>query len=265
MCLPERPSPDAYDHNEQVKPHFAQTPGLTPLSNGHHFREGGPASIVANVKEDIKQLYQEHGLRECPTYGLYWAGSKEWTDIPSSLRPKTVLLVVELTAKDILRWREIDKDARAILSRYALDGDHGICVRYYHGEAITELLDAPAFFRTPRRPRERHVTMSMVVCVKLLVTKELTMSGTRSRHGGPPSAPVEIDSRNSDSRLDAAFRHPNVAEVEFTMGEVVGAGTPRRSRERSTPVCVKYSDSGADVVRNTTDYFRSSPTASSRA
>ncbi|KAK4541505.1 hypothetical protein LTR36_007951 [Oleoguttula mirabilis] len=125
MCQPERPSPDHYDTNAQVKAHFAKTPGLTLIPRGHFYRE-----TAESVRRDVRNIYRTHGLNRCPHHGLYWAGSKRWTSLPD--RDKTMLLVIELSAQDITRWREIDADARLILtSRADLRGVHGVCVRYY--------------------------------------------------------------------------------------------------------------------------------------
>lgn len=124
MCLPNRPSPDNYDTNIQVKPHFAKTPGLTPIPRTHYLRPTADA-----VKHDVSELYRSHGLKRCKHHGLYWAGSKRWTDILE--RDKTMLMVVELAGNDVGRWRDIDGDARRILRKHDLDGLHGVCVRYY--------------------------------------------------------------------------------------------------------------------------------------
>ncbi|KAK5114610.1 hypothetical protein LTR85_010187 [Meristemomyces frigidus] len=124
MCQPERPSPDDYDSNIQVRAHFAKTPGLTPVPRDHFTR-----ATADLVKREVSGLYRTYGLKRCAHYGLYWAGSKRWTSIQD--RDKTLLLVIELNEKDLARWREFDADARRILTKHGLDGVHGVCLRYY--------------------------------------------------------------------------------------------------------------------------------------
>lgn len=124
MCAPDWPSPDKYDSNIQVKPHFSKTPGLTEIPAKHRYRKK-----ANEVQRDVSDLYRKYGLKRCPHYGLFWAGSKRWTAIAD--RDKTMLLVIELRDTNIKQWREIDAEARGILAKHELSGKNGVCVRYY--------------------------------------------------------------------------------------------------------------------------------------
>ncbi|KAF2765802.1 hypothetical protein EJ03DRAFT_354503 [Teratosphaeria nubilosa] len=124
MCPPERPSPDAYDDNTQVHGHFSKTPGLTPIPRGHFYNnKDSKRSVAFNIKCEVRRIYAKFSLERCHNHGLFFAGSPYWTQAPD--RDKTMLLVVELTARDIKRWRDIDDDARRILRLYDLGGIHG--------------------------------------------------------------------------------------------------------------------------------------------
>ncbi|KAH9828142.1 serine/threonine protein kinase [Teratosphaeria destructans] len=130
MCPPERPSPDAYDNNTQVHAHFSKTPGLTPIPRGHFYNnKDSKRSVAFNIKCEVRKIYSKFGLERCHNHGLFFAGSPYWTQAPD--RDKTMLLVIELTARDVKRWREIDDAARRILRLYDLGGVHGVCLRYY--------------------------------------------------------------------------------------------------------------------------------------
>lgn len=124
MCAPDRPSLDNYDTNIQVKAHFSKTPDLTPIPIKHRYK-----TTADSVKREVSELYRKHGFKRCPHHGLYWAGSMRLT--ADKDRDKTMLLVIELRGTDIMRWREIDVDARRILTKYDLSGEKGVCLRYY--------------------------------------------------------------------------------------------------------------------------------------
>ena len=129
MCIPDRPSPDWCDDNEQVPAHFSKTPGLTPLPRTHRYRAGNSTSVVDCVKREVGRLYEQHHVSKCPRYGLFWAGSRYWSELRE--RSKTLLLVIELAEQDIRKWWMLDGEVRGILSKYGLDGGRGVCARYY--------------------------------------------------------------------------------------------------------------------------------------
>ena len=129
MCPPSRPGPDHYDHNPQVKPQFAQTPCLTPIPRGHRYNIAPGNSVADAVKSDIAKLYLKHNLKPCPHHGLYWAGLKK--DTENKDRDLTMVLVIALIHTELHRWRELDDQARKILTKYELDGNHGVCYRFY--------------------------------------------------------------------------------------------------------------------------------------
>ena len=118
MCPPSRPSLDHYNHNPQVKPHFAQTPCLTPMPRGNRYNIAPGNSVADAVKSDIAKLYRKHNLKPCPHHGLYWAGLKK--DTENKDRDLTMILVIALIHTELHRWRELDDQAREILSKYDL-------------------------------------------------------------------------------------------------------------------------------------------------
>ncbi|KAK3117772.1 hypothetical protein LTR53_000582 [Teratosphaeriaceae sp. CCFEE 6253] len=123
MCPPERPSPDAYDANPQILPHFAPTPPLTDLRSCVA-TSAGSSQVPTTIRRQCAALYRRYGLTKREHLGLYYAGKKEWLQCPD--RERTMVLVLELGKEDIElgRWREIDCGARTILTRLA--GMHGL-------------------------------------------------------------------------------------------------------------------------------------------
>ena len=136
MVRPERPSPDSYDDNEQIAPHFSKTPSLTAIPEGHRYNTTDPEKptgrIVPQVLRHLTALYRKHGLTICRRRGLYWAGSQQ--EVNDRCRVKTMVLVIELNEQDIDKWWKIDDDARELLRKFDLSGRHGVCLRYYKYE-----------------------------------------------------------------------------------------------------------------------------------
>ncbi|TKA76915.1 hypothetical protein B0A55_03099 [Friedmanniomyces simplex] len=126
MCAPSRPSPDAYDTNPQIAPHFAATPALTRLAFGHAY-----SIEAAEIRRECSALYRQHNLTRRQHYGLYHAGTRE--ELEDVHRERTVIMVIELGALDIRRgkWRELDTEAREILRWWRLSGRLGVCLRFY--------------------------------------------------------------------------------------------------------------------------------------
>ncbi|KAK0966166.1 hypothetical protein LTR91_017674 [Friedmanniomyces endolithicus] len=128
MCAAPRPSPDAYDTNPQISPHFEATPALTPLHPEYHY-----STNAASIRSECSALYRIHNLPLPQYYALYYAGTRrELADLD---RDRTIVMVLELAAMDIRRgrWMDLENEARAMLWRWRLDGRHGVCLRFYRG------------------------------------------------------------------------------------------------------------------------------------
>ncbi|KAK1056821.1 hypothetical protein LTR74_014632 [Friedmanniomyces endolithicus] len=128
MCAAPRPSPDAYDTNPQISPHFTATPALTPLHHEHHY-----STHAASIRSECSALYRIHNLPLPQYYGLYHAGTRR--ELEDLDRDRTVVMVLELAATDIRRgrWMDLENEARAMLWRWRLDGRRGVCLRFYRG------------------------------------------------------------------------------------------------------------------------------------
>ena len=124
MVRPERPSPDEYDHNEQIEAHFSDTPGLTPLPRHHRYYEAG-----LQIKRELSELYSKYRFQRCPRYGIFLAGYLSATKHKD--RDKYLLLAVELREENIKEWWKMDAEVRQIMRDWDLSGQHGVCVRYY--------------------------------------------------------------------------------------------------------------------------------------
>ncbi|EMC92522.1 hypothetical protein BAUCODRAFT_126498 [Baudoinia panamericana UAMH 10762] len=111
-----------------MKPHSAPLPPLTPLASNHIY-----ARIARTLDKRLDRLCKDHGIKKCRHRGLYWVGGKSWLEHPD--RDNTLLLVVEMTAKDAKKgkWRLIGAGVREMLAGKELFPNklHGICVRNY--------------------------------------------------------------------------------------------------------------------------------------
>ncbi|KAK0942985.1 hypothetical protein LTR29_005557 [Friedmanniomyces endolithicus] len=169
MCAAPRPSPDAYDTNAQIPPHFAATPALTALDHEHPY-----SNHAASIRSECSALYRIHNLPRPQYYGLYHAGTRR--ELQDLDRDRTVVMVLELAAMDIYRgrWRDLESEARAMLWRWRLDGRVGVCLRFYRSrtpstissssgrmgerEAVYEAAPVnPALSQRPRPPPVRQV------------------------------------------------------------------------------------------------------------
>lgn len=195
MCAPNLPSPDHYDTNYQVKPHFAPTPGLTTIPVTHFY-----FPLSTTVKAEVAKLIYRHGLRLCPTYGLYFAGSKHWTSLPD--RDKIMLLVIELHHDQIDRWRDIDAEARALLRTYGLSGKHGVCVRYYkHLPHLADDSDRETYMASPSSAADEDDASDTEAAAIDPVPP--TQPGSLRLTSPPvPSAPPSYSPRSLEPRMD---------------------------------------------------------------
>ncbi|KXT15194.1 hypothetical protein AC579_3944 [Pseudocercospora musae] len=142
------PPPDRYEANDLVADHFAMTPALMDVGvvYGKSVRSRGSRShgtwyrISHVVERRMRQVARHHGLLRQDRVGLCIAGSAD--EMQDFHRERIMLLVLELSPRDLHRWYEVHPELIQILKDFELDGDDGVCIRYYRragrGAANTE-------------------------------------------------------------------------------------------------------------------------------
>lgn len=156
MCQPDYPTPDGYINNTMVPIHLSKTPDLKFLPVDSYLKQQVCAAIGSEVRTLLKAVYKSHGVSVCDNMGLYF-GWQEWHQYGEC--EKIPVLVVEIMAREMGKWREIDTQVPAIARALnAFEGLLKIPVRYYesrHSQPIYYIAVNTYGVRDPPPPREQ--------------------------------------------------------------------------------------------------------------